>query len=316
MSIVALTGGIGGAKLALGLQRVLPPDALVLVANTGDDFVHLGLHVSPDIDTVVYTLAGLVNAQTGWGRADETWTFMEALARLGGETWFRLGDGDLATHVERTRRLAAGETLSAITADLALRLGLTAKVLPMSDDPVRTRVLTADGVLDFQDYFVARRCAPVVSALEYAGAETARPSPEVLEALRSPGLEAVVVCPSNPWLSIAPILAVPGLREALQACEAPVVAVSPLVGGQAVKGPTAKIMAELGIPVSAAAVARHYAGLLDGFVLDERDAKEAERIAVPVRITDTLMQDLSDRERLARVVLEFAATLRADGVGS
>ncbi|MCC7198446.1 MAG: 2-phospho-L-lactate transferase [Gammaproteobacteria bacterium] len=315
MSIVALTGGVGGAKLALGLQRVLAPDALVLVVNTGDDFVHLGLHVSPDIDTVVYTLTGLVNVETGWGRADETWTFMQALAGLGGETWFRLGDGDLAMHVERTRRLAAGESLSAVTAHLARRLGLGVKILPMSDDPVRTRIVTADGELDFQNYFVERRCVPVVTALGYAGADTARPAPGVLEALRAPGLEAVVICPSNPWLSIDPILAVPALRVALHDCAAPVIAVSPLVGGQAVKGPTAKIMAELGMPVYAAAVARHYEGLLDGFVLDERDAGDAAQIGVPVCIADTLMRDLADRERLARTTLEFAGTL-AGGRGA
>ncbi len=309
MSIVALTGGVGGAKLALGLQQVLPPESLALVVNTGDDFVHLGLHVSPDIDTVMYTLAGLVNDETGWGRANETWTFMGALAMLGGETWFRLGDGDLATHVERTRRVVAGESLSAITAHFAGRLGLGVKILPMSDDPVRTRVVTADGALEFQRYFVEQRCVPVVTSLAYAGADAARPAPEVLEALAAPGLEAVVICPSNPWLSIDPILAMPALREALQSCAAPVIAVSPLVGGQAVKGPTAKIMAELGIPVSAAAVAGHYEGLLDGFVLDERDAGDAAGIAVPVRIADTLMRDLADRERLARTALEFAATL-------
>jgi LPPG:FO 2-phospho-L-lactate transferase len=313
VSIVALTGGIGGAKLALGLQRVLPPESLALVVNTGDDFVHLGLHISPDVDTVIYTLAGLVNTELGWGRAQETWTFMQVLGELGGETWFRLGDGDLAMHVERTRRLAAGESLSAVTADVARRVGLRVAVLPATDDPVRTRVRTTEGELDFQRYFVAERCAPAVVSLDYVDAGTAQPSPAVLGALRGAALEAVIVCPSNPWLSIAPILAVPGLRAALEDCRAPVIAVSPLVGGKAVKGPTAKIMAELGLPVSAATVAHYYDDLLDGFVLDERDAAQAAHIAVPVRIADTLMNDLSDRERLARVVLDFAATLRRSG---
>ena len=245
--VLALSGGVGGAKLALGLYRVLPPGALTVVANTGDDFEHLGLAISPDLDTLLYTLAGIDNPATGWGRRDETWNFMAALERLGGETWFKLGDGDLATHVERTRRLAAGESLSQITDDFRRRLGISARLLPMSDDPVRTRLLTAEGWLDFQDYFVRRQCAPIVREIAFAGAAAARPHPDFLAALADPALRMVVICPSNPLISIDPILSLPGVREALRACRAPVVAVSPIIGGKAVKGPTAKMMAELGL---------------------------------------------------------------------
>ena len=250
--MLALSGGVGGAKLALGLYRVLPPDTLTVVANTGDDFEHLGLAISPDLDTLLYTLSGQANPELGWGRRGETWTFMAALEALGGETWFRLGDGDLATHVERTRRLKAGESLSAISTISAAGSASRARLLPMSDDQVRTRLRTDAGWLDFQDYFVRLRCEPIVRELAFAGAGDARPHPDFLAALADPKLRAVVLCPSNPFISIDPILAVPGVRAALRACRAPVVAVSPIVAGQAVKGPTAKMMAELGLPVDAA----------------------------------------------------------------
>lgn len=306
--VVALSGGVGGAKLALGLGRVLPPEELLVVANTGDDFEHLGLHVSPDLDTLMYALAGLDNPETGWGRRDETWHFMESLGALGGETWFRLGDRDLATHVERTRRLRQGETLSAVAEEFCRRLGIGPRLLPMSDDPVRTRVRTDEGWLDFQDWFVRRQCRPAVRALEFAGAAAARPQAELLRALRGDGLRAVVVCPSNPLISIGPILAVPGLREAIAGCGAPVVAVSPIVGGEAVKGPTARMLRELGTEPSAAAVARLYGGLLQGYVMEEGD--EGMGIAVPVFRTRTLMRTPEDREALARAVLAAADALR------
>jgi LPPG:FO 2-phospho-L-lactate transferase len=302
-----LSGGIGGAKLALGLYRVLPAGALTIIANTGDDFEHLGLAISPDIDTLLYTLAGLDNPELGWGRRDETWTFMQALGSLGGETWFNLGDGDLATHIERTRRLAAGESLSEVTDDFRRRLGISARLLPMSDDRVRTRLLTAAGWLDFQDYFVRQRCAPLVREIAFAGALKARPQPEFLAALADENLRAVVICPSNPFISIDPILAVPGVREALRACAAPVVAVSPIIGGKAVKGPTAKMMAELGLPVDAAAVARHYRDILDFYVADQADAEELYDLDLPVVFARTLMLSLDDREALARAVLEASA---------
>ncbi len=307
--VVALSGGIGGAKLALGLYRALPPDALTVVCNTGDDFVHLGLHVSPDVDTVLYTLAAIANRAQGWGREGETWSFMQALERLGGETWFRLGDGDLAVHVERTRRLAAGESLSAVTETLRRALGVRATVLPMCDTPLPTIVHTADGRLPFQEYFVKLRCTPAVTGFEYRGAADAVPAPGVTHALVDAGLEAVVICPSNPFISVDPILAVPGMRNALAACAGPVIAVSPVIGGRAVKGPTGKMMGELGLEVSAAAVATHYGDLLDGFVVDPADAALADALDVPCLVTPTLMRDDADKVALAEAVLAFARGL-------
>lgn len=307
--VVALSGGIGGAKLALGLSRVLAPGALTVIANTGDDFDHLGLRISPDVDTLMYTLAGLAHPEQGWGRAGETWNFMAALEALGGPTWFRLGDADLAMHVERTRRLAAGETLTAITDDFRGRLGIASHVLPMTDADVRTQVRSDGTWFDFQDYFVRQRCAPVVQALRYQGADAATPSPQVLAALRAPDLQAVVICPSNPFLSIAPMLALPGLRDALRASGAPVIAVTPIIGGEAVKGPTAKLMKELGLQATAAAVADHYGDLVDIFVADVADAG-AGAAAFPradkVVFRQTLMKSLADRESLARDVLAVA----------
>jgi LPPG:FO 2-phospho-L-lactate transferase len=320
--VLALSGGVGGAKLALGLYRILPPDTLTVVANTGDDFEHLGLSVSPDLDTLLYTLSGQDNPELGWGRAGETWTFMAALEALGGETWFRLGDGDLATHVERTRRMKAGESLSAIIDDFRRRLGIAARLLPMSDDAVRTRLRTAptrpspasggglgrglEGWLDFQDYFVRLHCAPAISEIVFAGSETARPHPDFLAALADPRLRLVVVCPSNPFISIDPILTLPGVRAALRECRAPVVAVSPIIAGKAVKGPTAKMMEELGLPVDAAAVARHYGDIVDVYIADEEDAAAVAGLDAPVLLARTLMQSLADRETLARTVIAAA----------
>lgn len=304
--MVALSGGIGGAKLALGLGQIVEPDNLIVVANVGDDFEHLGLHISPDIDTLMYALAGLDNTKLGWGRRDETWSFMETLAALGGEDWFRLGDRDLAVHVERTCRLRRGETLSAITADFCRRLGVGPRVMPATDGRLRTRLRTDDGWLDFQDYFVRLQCRPVVRELAFEGAEDAWPHPDLLAALRDEKLRAVIICPSNPFISVEPILAVRGLRQALSACAAPVVAVSPIIGGRAVKGPTAKMMAELGMTPSAAAVAERYGDLLDGYVMDIGDAKEASQVASRVTLAATLMTNLAEREELARVVLNAA----------
>ena len=311
-SVVALCGGVGGAKLALGLYRVLPPEHLTLIVNTGDDFDHLGLRICPDLDTTLYTLADLANPEAGWGRRDETWTFMKTLADLGGETWFRLGDADLALHVERTRRLQAGEPLSRIAADVAQRFRIHAAIVPMSDEAVRTRVHTREGVLAFQEYFVRRRCEPAVTALEYAGAAAARIAPQALAALKAADVAAIILCPSNPYLSVDPILALPGMRAALKAAPAPVIAVTPLVAGKAIKGPTAKIMAELEVPLSSAAIARHYADFIDGFVLDRADATLVPAFSCSLLVADTLMVTLADRERLAREVLQFAATLRRE----
>ena len=267
MGVVALAGGVGGAKLADGLAGVLEPGELTVIVNTGDDFEHFGLKICPDLDTVCYNLAGLYNPETGWGRADESWASAEEVAALGGPTWFRLGDRDLAAHLERTRRLKAGETLSEITADFCRAWGIEARVLPMSDQPVPTIVLTEEGEIAFQEYFVARRCEPRVTGFRFENILQSRPAPGVLKAIRE--AEVVVICPSNPWVSIDPILGVPGVREALTSAQ--VVAVSPLIGGKALKGPAAKMFAELEIEPTAAAVARHYGNLLNGFVLDNLD---------------------------------------------
>jgi LPPG:FO 2-phospho-L-lactate transferase len=307
---VALSGGVGGAKLALGLADLLGA-RLSLVVNTGDDFEHLGLHISPDLDTALYTLAGLVNSATGWGRKDETWTFMQAVEKLGGPVWFRLGDGDLATHVDRTARLKAGETLTGVSLHLARRLGVAPGILPMSDNPVRTMVETDGGTLGFQQYFVREQCRPMVRSIRFAGADAASPTPQVIEALSSPALAGVIVCPSNPWLSVDPILAVPGMRQAIRAAGVPIVAVSPIIAGRAVKGPTAKIMRELGLPTDIGSIARHYAGLIDGLVIDVEDERLASELAVPVHVTNTLMRTHDDKVALARQCLAFCDRLSA-----
>lgn len=307
--VLALSGGVGGAKLALGLRNIVPPGRLTLVANTGDDFEHLGLHVSPDVDTLLYTLAGLANPETGWGRREETWTFMATLAALGGETWFRLGDGDLAVHVERTRRLRAGEPLSSIIGDFADRLGVRAAIVPMTDDRVRTRVRTGDGWLDFQRYFVEQQCRPKITDFMYDGAATAKPHPDFVAAITDHELRAIVICPSNPFISIEPILALPGVRQALRAATAPVVAVAPIIGGEAVKGPTAKMMRELGLKVGAETIADRYGDLLDGYIVDDRDSALAAKLRIPSIATNALMVSLADREQLAKMTLAWADEL-------
>jgi len=310
-----LSGGVGGAKLVLGFSKLLPDTRLAVVANTGDDFMHLGLAISPDLDTLMYTLAGEVNAETGWGRHDETWSFMDALEKLEGDTWFRLGDRDLATHITRTQQLAAGQSLTAVTAQLCEHLGVTTRILPMTNDAVRTRIDTDTGSLDFQHYFVRDRAQPKVSGLIYSGATTAHPTAGVLKALQDPDVGAIFVAPSNPYLSIDPILAVPLIHDAIRDTASPVVAVSPIVGNTAIKGPTAKIMAELGLKVSALSIARHYRDLLDGFILDTQDrdmAEAVESLGVEVTICDTIMTSLDDKVRLAQVALDFAASLAAN----
>jgi LPPG:FO 2-phospho-L-lactate transferase len=310
--VLALCGGVGGAKLAFGLAAELGPQTLSIVVNTGDDFEHLGLHVSPDIDTVAYTLSGLADRERGWGLAGETWNFMDALRRMGGEAWFQLGDRDLAMHVERTRRLTAGESLSQITAALTSALGVRHAVIPMSDQPVRTIVQTVEGDLAFQRYFVGEQCRPAARGVRFEGAEAAAPSPGFRAALARDDVAAVVVCPSNPYLSVDPILAIPGVRDALEGLAAPIVAVSPIVGGKALKGPAAKLMTELGATPGAAAVAQHYGGLLDGLVIDRADAAEAEALralGVAPLVTDAVMTSDEDRLRLARGTLDFALRL-------
>ena len=308
-SILALSGGIGGAKLALGLTHVMRSEKLMIVGNIGDDFEHYGLQISPDLDTLMYTLSGKADSEKGWGLADESWGFMQALEKLGGDTWFQLGDTDLATHLERTRRLREGESLSAITVDFCRRFGIESSIIPVSNDPVPTIVKTPEGDLAFQDYFVREGCKPTVTGFRFQGADEAEPNPELLETLRNPLLQAVVICPSNPFLSIDPILAFPAVREALRNCHAPVIAVSPIIDGDAVKGPTAKIFDQLGYPVCATAVANHYRDFIDGFILDIQDSalvSQINKMGISVELANTLMTDLNVKTELARSVLDFS----------
>jgi LPPG:FO 2-phospho-L-lactate transferase len=310
--IVALCGGVGGAKLAYGLARVLPPHELTVVVNTGDDFQHFGLTICPDVDTVMYTLAGSDNRDTGWGRAAESWAVIDEVGRLGGETWFKLGDKDLALHLLRRQLLDRGERLTSITRHLAARLGVQSAVLPMSDEPVRTIVETTEGDLAFQDYFVRQRCEPKVTGFRFEGAVQARPSPEVAAAVSHPGLSGVVICPSNPYVSIGPMLAVAGIREQLERTTVPVLAVSPIVAGRAIKGPAAKMMTELGGPASGLQVARMYANLIDGMLLDEQDrALLGERRNDDPRLffAPTVMRTPDDRIALARECLRLLEEL-------
>lgn len=307
MKVTALAGGVGGAKLAHGLAQILPPEDLTVIVNTGDDFEHYGLYICPDLDTVCYTLAGLANPETGWGRAGETWNVIENAKKLGGPGWFNLGDRDLGTHLERTRRLKAGDSLSQITRDFCKAWGVEHTVLPMSDQPVRTMVETDEGELAFQEYFVHRRCKPRVKGFRFEGVDVAEPAPGAKEAIQS--ADAVVICPSNPWVSVDPILRVLSLTPALSQWEReiPVVAVSPIIGGQTVKGPAAKMYSELGIEPSALAVANHYRGLLKGFVMDSVDAGLVENVRslTQVCVTNTLMRSHDDRMQLAREVMRF-----------
>jgi LPPG:FO 2-phospho-L-lactate transferase len=306
IKVVALAGGVGGARLADGLAQVLLPENLTIIVNTGDDFEHLGLYICPDLDTVCYTLAGVANPITGWGRADETWRALEVLSQLGGPAWFRLGDQDLGLHLERTRRHRAGQPLSQIVQHFCQVMGIRPRILPMTDDFTPTWVYTIEGEMPFQEYFVRRQCQPVVTGFRFQGAETASPAPGVLDAIHQADL--VVFCPSNPWVSLDPILAIPGVRAAVAA--RPVVAVSPIIGGQTVKGPAGKMFAELGIPPSAAAVARHYDRLLKGFVIDHQDAALASEIqgsAIATLVTNILMKTPLDRARLAKEVIDFGA---------
>lgn len=307
--VLALSGGVGGAKLAAGLAAVLAPQDLTIVVNTADDFEHLGLTICPDIDSVAYALSGLNDAQRGWGVKDESWQAMAMLKALGEADWFNLGDRDLGMHIARSWRLRAGETLSQVTARLTRELGIAAAIVPMSDMPVHTQVGTGEGWLDFQRYFVAEQCRPVATGIRFEGVPGASPSPAFAEALARDDLAAIVVCPSNPYLSVDPILAVEGVRAALGESKAPLVAVSPLVGGAALKGPLAKLLGELGQEVSNRAIADHYGDLLDHLIIDTADGGDAEGLresGLCVTVTGTVMCDADDRERLARVALSAA----------
>ena len=307
--VLALTGGVGGAKLAAGLAAVLPPERLTIAVNTGDDFEHLGLTICPDIDSVVYALAGLNDEARGWGVSDESWRAMERLTALGEEQWFNLGDRDMAMHIARSWRLRAGESLSEVTARLAAALGIAHRAVPMSDAPVRTQIEISGGWLDFQHYFVREQCRPVARAIHFAGTPGAAPSPGLAEALARDDLAAIILCPSNPFLSVDPILAVDGVRAALAARRVPLVAVSPLVGGKALKGPLAKLLGELGQACDNHAIAAHYAGLLDALLIDTSDADDAQGLreaGVSVTVTATVMCTAEDRRRLAREALSAA----------
>jgi LPPG:FO 2-phospho-L-lactate transferase len=311
--VLALSGGVGGAKLALGLSKLLKPDQLSVVCNTADDFEHLGLPISPDLDTVMYTLAQINNQQQGWGLADETWSFMAALKNLKGESWFMLGDRDLATHVERRRLLDEGCSLTQVTTHLACALGVQHPIIPMTDETVSTVVHSDQGDLSFQHYFVREQCAPKVTGFTFEGMEQAKPSEQFLALLNDPDLAAIIICPSNPFVSVDPILSLPGVRELMKRSPAPVIAVSPIVGGEAIKGPAAKMLKELKLESSAEAVVAFYGDLLDGFVIDEVDQSMSESIANTMQdkgidpgglsVAQTVMRTLDDRIDLARHVL-------------
>jgi LPPG:FO 2-phospho-L-lactate transferase len=310
MSVLALAGGVGGGKLARGLAAVLPPERLTIVVNTADDFVHLGLQISPDIDSVLYALSDLNDPERGWGLADETWQFMAMLEKLGGAAWFRLGDRDLAMHVLRTQELAAGSSLSEVTALISKRLGVAHTVVPMTDDPVRSIVETEEGSLAFQDFFVRRNCEPRFRGVRFRGVETAVPHPAFAAAIEQ--ADAIVIAPSNPYVSIDPILALRGIADALANRRGPIVAISPIVGGAAVKGPLAKMLRDRGLGRSPMSVAQHYGRLVDGWIIDVADrvyASAIERFGCRVHIRNTFMRTLDDKRRLAHDVLEFAMQL-------
>jgi len=307
IKVVALAGGVGGAKLATGLQAALPAGALTAIVNTGDDFEHWGLSICPDLDTVMYNLAGINNPETGWGLENESFTTLETMSLLGGEEWFRLGDKDLALHLRRTEWLQQNISLTEVTERLRRILGVVGPVLPMCDEPVRTLVHTDEGDLPFQHYFVRRHCEPLVIDVSFVGTEDAKISDAVDEAITAADL--IVICPSNPYLSIDPILSIPDMRSQLLRASAPVVAVTPIVGGEALKGPAAKLMREMGEMQSPLTVVDRYADLLDGFVLDSVDEILRGSIDVPVRVTNTVMTDLESKKALAMDVLAFGSLL-------
>ena len=311
--MLALSGGVGGAKLAVGLQDTVPPGALTVVVNTADDFSFLGQRISPDIDSVVYALSGRNDEERGWGRRGETWRFMSAVQELGGETWFQLGDLDLAMHLLRTDWIDHGGRLSGFTKQVTEAYDIPSAVLPMTDDAVCTKIETDAGLLDFQDYFVRRRCGPVCRRIVIEGGDRAIPHPDFVAALQSPTLEAVVVCPSNPYLSLDPILALDGIADLLASCAAPVVAVSPLIAGKAVKGPAAKLMTELGVAPTSASIVRHFDGIIDGIVVDRADEAKPD-LGLPILVTSTLMRDRADKARLAWETLDFARGLGQSGL--
>ena len=303
--ILAITGGVGGAKLALGLSKILTPDELLFLVNTGDDFQHLGLEISPDLDSLLYALSGKNNPELGWGRANETWACISELEELGADSWFRLGDRDLALHLVRTQMLNQGATLQNVADRLSESLGIDHRIAPMSNDKISTTVNTPDGKLAFQEYFVREQCEPAVIDFDFEGIEKSTPNPVVMSWLDE--CDGIIICPSNPYVSVDTILSVPKYRDAFQS--KPVIAVSPIVGGLAIKGPAAKMMKELGVPPTPIAVAKHYGSLLSGFVLDQTDHEQAKDIAIPSIVTQTIMLTLQDRIGLAEQCVRFLEEL-------
>ena len=299
--ILAITGGVGGAKLALGLSKILTPDELLFLVNTGDDFQHLGLEISPDLDSLLYALSGKNNPELGWGRADETWACISELEELGADSWFRLGDRDLALHLMRTQMLNQGATLQNVADRLSESLRIDHRIAPMSNDKISTTVNTPNGKLAFQEYFVREQCEPAVIDFDFEGIEKSTPNPVVMSWLDE--CDGIIICPSNPYVSVDTILSVPKYRDAFQS--KPVIAVSPIVGGLAIKGPAAKMMKELGVPPTPIAVAKHYGSLLSGFVLDQTDHEQAKDIPIPSIVTQTIMLTLQDRIALAEQCVRF-----------
>ena len=312
LHVLAISGGVGGAKLALGLSHILAPEQLTIVANTGDDFDYLGLSISPDLDTVMYTLANLSNKQQGWGLADETWSCMEALTKLNAESWFQLGDKDMATHIYRTSRLKEGATLTQVTEELCTSMGIEHRIIPMTDDKVSTIVQTRDGELAFQNYFVKEQCKPSVTGFYFQGIEQAKPQKKLLELIQSDQLSSIIICPSNPFVSVDPLLQLKDIKQLIKQQSAPMVAISPIVGGSAIKGPAAKMFTELGLDCNCVGVAKFYGSLLDGFIIDTIDAKyktAIEEMGIPCLVTQTVMQSLEDRIQLGKDALNFACSL-------
>jgi LPPG:FO 2-phospho-L-lactate transferase len=313
LKIVTLAGGVGGAKLADGISRCLHNSPITVVVNTGDDLELFGLHISPDLDTVCYTLAGLANPSSGWGRMDETWKVYEELQKLGAPDWFHLGDKDLALHLERTRLLQSGQSLSEATRILCTRLGIKDRVIPMTDQPVRTLIFTQDGShLSFQEYFVKEQCEPVITGFEFKGIRSANPADGILQLIEEAHL--VILCPSNPWVSIDPILLLNGIRPALR--KKSVIAVSPIIGGKTIKGPAAKMFREMGKIPCSLAVAEHYQDFLTGIVIDHQDTGETSSIndrgIIPL-VTNTIMRTIEDRIQLAKETIDFGMQLARKG---
>ena len=316
MNFLVFSGGVGGAKLADGMARSVGAESLTVVVNTADDHDLYGLHISPDLDTVMYTLGGLANPDTGWGIQDDTWGNFGMLERYGAQPWFRLGDRDLATHIARTEMLKAGATLTDVTRTLANGLGIKARILPMTNARVRTVVDTEEGLLPFQEYFVKRRCEPAVRSLIYEGAEEADATNDVIRSIET--ADTIIIAPSNPYMSIAPILAMDGVKDALLNATAPIIAISPIVGGMAVKGPLAKVMLELGHSPSAATIAEYYAEFINGFVLDQQDVDmqvDVITLGIGPHVTNTMMHTVDDRARLACEVVNYADQLRPEKLG-